>query len=220
MKLGFFYALILRGTRDFIYFCTMIEATLKTIDENWKIETYSTNATFGFDIKIAENKAHKIKIVFTDGLSNHAQTVKAEFEAFEKIELYFCMPEYWNSTEETWPMKWLDRLAEIPQKNKTWFGPGDTIPAGNPPELLSDRFPAQHFMLCSPIFTKDIFENPIWTENNISFLGIIPIDQYELEYKLRNSATILLRRLEKKGYDDRVDMFREAVCRKRILGLF
>lgn len=176
------------------------------------------NADYNFEIKVAKLVDYKVQFLFTEGLSNHTQRVKEGFEPFQHIELYFCLPDYWDLEKDIWPVDWLDRLATLPQKNNTWFGPGDTIPAGNPPQLLTDRFPANHFVLSEPILMAPLFEDERFKNIETAFLSIIPICQEELDYKLKNSATVLIRRIMNKGYSEKVDVFRTSVCRKRILG--
>ena len=198
----------------------MIADLLQEIAPNCIIDTMQENFNYGFSIKVAKDPSWNYYIVFTDGLSNTEQDVPPKYEAFKKLELYFCIPDYWELNNDTWPIDWLEKLAEIPQKNNTWFGPGDTIPAGNPPKALSDRFPANHFMLVEPLKVKDVVEDPIFKTAGIQFMGIIPILQEELDYKIRNSATVLMARLVKNNYTEQVDLFRQAVCRKRFLNFF
>ena len=198
----------------------MIADLLQEIAPNCIIDTMQENFNYGFSIKVAKDPSWNYYIVFTDGLSNTEQDVPPKYEAFKKLELYFCLPDYWELNNDTWPIDWLEKLAEIPQKNNTWFGPGDTIPAGNPPKALSDRFPANNFMLVEPLKVKDVVEDPIYKTARIQCMGIIPILQEELDYKIRNSATVLMARLVKNNYTELVDLFRQAVCRKRFLNFF
>ncbi len=198
----------------------MIEETLSTIDPKLEISTLHENIQYGFQIKWVHLPEWGCRLMFTEGLSSKIQEVKEGFEPFKKIELYFCLPDFWNIEVENWPIEWLDRLACVPQKNDTWFGPGDTIPAGNPPEELSDRFKANHFMLIEPITLGSFFENENWQALDIRFLGVVPISQDELDYKIRNSATVLTEKLKKANHTEKVDLFRTSVCRRRFLGLF
>ncbi len=176
------------------------------------------NTDYGFRIKLLQPKSKAYKLLYTDGLSSRAQPVKEGYEAFQKIELYFCLPAYWKIENEEWPLHWLNRLAELPQKNKTWYGPGDTIPAGNPPEQLSQTFEANHFMLAEPILLATELKSERAKQIETCFFAVIPILQPELDYKLRNSATVLTSRLIHKGHTEMVDTYRTSVCRKRFLG--
>ena len=196
----------------------MISETLSLIDPALKISVLRENAQYGFQVKWVNLPNEKCQLLFTDGLAKNVQQVKDGFEAFKKIELYFCLPDYWNLNENKWPIDWIERLGAVPQKNDTWFGPGDTIPAGNPPEIISDRFEANHFMLTEPISLAHFFENSFGTDFEVKMLGIIPICQEELDYKIRNSATVLTEKLKHANHSEKVDLFRTTVCRKRFLG--
>lgn len=195
----------------------MVDTRFKSLIADSEVEFIQHNEQYGFDIKLIPLKEAKCQILFTEGVSDFEQKVKEGYEEFQRIELYFCLPDYWKINEQNWPVKWLNLLAQVPQKNNTWFGPGDTIPAGNPPEILSDRFPANHFMLSESIQLAEEME-AIQKEMEVQFLAVIPICQKEIDYKLANSATVLLARLKHKGFSEKVDMFRTSVCRKRFLG--
>lgn len=196
----------------------MVESRLKSIIPEVNISLQKQNENARFAIKLAQAPSLKYQILFTDGLSEKEQPVKDGFEAYKKIELYFLLPDYFDLKKNDWPLFWLEKLAELPQKNDTWFGPGDTIPAGNPPQILFDNFPANHFMLVDPIDARLILTDDVWETAGIRFLGVLPICQEELDYKIRNSATVLLARLKRKGHTEKVDFFRPSVCRKRIFG--
>lgn len=176
------------------------------------------NTSYNFAIKHINPSDVPYQIIYTDGLHKNCQSVAKKHVEFERIELYFCLPNYWDIDQNKWPIYWLDKLAQVPQKNNTWYGPGDTIPAGNPPKSLTEKFEANHFMLVEPIEVAEEFDKMNFTEMNVKFFGIVPIFQQELDYKLRNSAKVLTQRLQKKGYSEKIDLFRSPVCRKRFLG--
>lgn len=196
----------------------MVEPLLKSIQPEITITPLVQNDDYGFEVKHAFSKSLNYQLIFTDGLSSKTQPVTDGYAEYQKIELYFLLPDFWKIQDIDWPLHWINRLAEVPQKNNTWFGPGDTIPAGNPPEILSDRFPANHFMLVNPIEATPILAHESILNAGIRFFGILPICQPELDYKIRNSWSVLLARLQKKGHSEKVDLFRSSVCRKRFLG--
>ena len=196
----------------------MIEEHLITQFESAKTETLLENTEYNFRIKLIQPKEASFQLLYTDGMSLFEQEVSEKYKEFKHVELYFCLPHYWNLKTNNWPLVWLEKLATLPQKNKTWYGPGDTIPAGNPPKALSEICAANHFMLAEPIDMKAHLTGPIWEEKGIHFFGVIPILQPELDYKLRNSATVLTSRLIHKGHSEKIDIYRASVCRKRFLG--
>lgn len=177
--------------------------------------THQLNQEYGFEIKSLRLEKEGVLLLFTSGLSNTNQFVDENSKALEKIELYFCLPEYFDLKKEQWPIYWLDRVASIPQKNKTWLGLGDTIPAGKPPEAISDKLTANHFVIMNPY----VIQKYLNEESEVYHLAIVPIFQEELDYKLRNSYTILFKKFSKNGITEMVDIYRSSCCRKRILGM-
>jgi hypothetical protein len=180
-----------------------------------EIQLVKQNADFGFDIHHVKVPELKCSVLFTAGLSQTEQRVKEGFEDFRKIELYFCLPDYMEVNGDHWSVYWLNRIAEVPAKFDTWFGMGDTVPAGNPPEVIFEPFEANHFMLTPPMLMNDFFNHDQIQQKGIQFMAIVPISQDELDYKLRNSWSVLLKRLQKKRFTEKVDNFRTSVCRKR-----
>lgn len=178
-------------------------------------EIIQVNEKFGFRILLYKPEQANYQLLVTDGLRKTAQEVNSDNEDLKHIELYFCLPEYWNIENAEWPVYWLNRIAEVPQKFKTWFGHGDTLPAGKPAEEVADNFAANHFMLSRPIHLKEVL-----TQNESqAFLGIIPLFQKEMDYKLKNSHTLLLNKFESKNINERLDIYRENTCKKKF-GIF
>lgn len=171
------------------------------------------NEEYQFDIDLVELADSKFKLLVTNGLREFKQAVNSDNEDLERIELYFCLPEYFNLEQNSWPIEWLECIARVPQKNKTWFGHGDTIPAGNPPVEVDPQFKANHFILSRPIHLSETFSaNRL---GNYSFLAVIPIFQREVDYKLKNSHTMLFNLFEKKKITEELDLYREDVRKKR-----
>lgn len=190
----------------------------KDLNINFSLEnviTLQSNQEFGFEIKSLRLEKEGVLLLFTSGLSKTNQFVGDNNKNLEKIELYICLPEYFDLTKEQWPTFWLDKIATIPQKNKTWLGIGDSIPAGNPPVAISEKLTANHFVIMEPnAVQKYITEN-----NGVCYLAVVPIFQEELDYKLRNSHTVLFKKFSKNGITEMVDIYRSSCCRKRILGM-
>ncbi|MFT4601631.1 MAG: hypothetical protein ACI857_001814 [Arenicella sp.] len=178
-----------------------------------------SNKEYGFDIfHIIQDKL-PYQLLYTVGLSNNIQDVDQKNAGLEKIELYFALPSFWNIDLHSWPIQWLNRITQVPQKNNTWFGMGDTIPAGNPPEFLHDAFDANHFMICSPDFLAEDLSGEKWAESEFKMLAVMVLFQNEVDYKLRNSHTVLQKKLRKKAVNEVLDTYRTSVCRKRIIGI-
>lgn len=191
---------------------------LKTIFNDGEIVKLQENKTYGFSINwLKATKKRPQHIIFTSGLAKHTQSVTEKCEEYKHIELYFCLPEYWKvedkSPEHQWPIHWINRIAEVPQKNSSWFGPGDTIPAGNPPKNLSTQMEENHFVLVEPM-KMEMLTEVLVEDKTIRFLAIIPIYQKELDYKLRNSAKVLMAKFQHKNNTEELDNYRESVVGK------
>lgn len=156
------------------------------------------------------------QLIFTEGLANYQQSVDDSNKSLEKIELYFCLPDYWDLEKKPWPLYWLNRIAQVPQKNKTWFGVGDTLPAGNPPKALDEKLLAEYFILLEPIFLKEELAN----NSNFKWLAVVPIFKKEFEFKTQNSAIPLIKKFELNSITEMVDVFRLPVGRKKFMGIF
>ena len=177
------------------------------------------NEEYGFNIQQIIPQDGPFQLIISDGLRKRKQEVNESNSGLEHIEIYFCLPDYWNLDNQSWPIHWLNRIAQVPQKNETWFGNGDTIPAGYPPEDLQENFKANHFILSRPIFLEEYLAGEKW-KGDFQPLAIIPIFKTEVDYKLRNSHTILFRKFNKLGVSELVDPYRPSTCRKRVLGMF
>lgn len=184
-------------------------------------EKILSNTEYGFDITYARAADDSFQILYTQGLRNYQQQVNDDNASFEHIELYILLPSYWNLERDQYPVNWLERLAIVPQKNNTWFGVGDTIPAGNPPEELAENFSANHFMLRPPIQLKDQLSGELWdAEMNFQFLAVIPLYQDEINFKLRNSHSMLFKKMDSFGYTEQWDIYRPSSIKKFLSRLF
>ncbi len=182
------------------------------------------NIEYDFSILYYKPDGKHHGILYTEGLAKNDQTEFAENVEFvyPKVELYFYLPKYWDLSkpEYKWPVEWLDRIAMVPQKNKTWFGPGDTLPAGskNPPDPINLIFKQNYFILSDPI-ADEAFNYP-FVEPDVRYLAVIPIFDKEFEYKKSHSAYKLLEKFKAKEYTECLDEYREVIAKKRFFGLF
>jgi hypothetical protein len=191
---------------------------LNTIFRGTEIVKIQENTAHDFTINwIKATKKRPYHIIFTSGLSQKEQAVNVKCEEYKHIELYFCLPDYWKvddrSPEYNWPIHWLNRIAEVPQKKNSWFGPGDTLPAGAPPKNISSMMEENHFILAEPMKIEQLTELEL-NDKKVRFLSIIPIYQKEFDYKLRNSAKVLIAKYQHKNYNELIDNYRESVIGK------
>lgn len=177
------------------------------------------NEAYHFTIKSLKPKDSNYQILYTDGLSIRLQPVDDKNWKFQHIELYFLLPDYWDLFKESWPVYWLDRIAQVPQKNNTWFGPGDTLPAGNPPEKINEIFECSYFILSEPLLLEELNTNS-FEDSSFRMMAVIPIFSKEFEFKSQNSGKALLKILQEKQIFEMVDIYRKPVARRKFMGMF
>lgn len=176
------------------------------------------NKKYAFSIHhvVTEGDHH---LLITDGLRLIKQDVNEVNQDLQHIELYMLLPVYWNLKDQSWPVEWLNKIGQIPKKNNTWFGSGDTIPAGNPPEALDEKLSANHFILSKPISLDGVLTGSKWKESDFQLLAVIPIFQNEVDYKLKNSHTMLFNRFHQAGVSEMIDLYRSTTYKRRFFGL-
>ena len=198
----------------------MISDKLNILFEFDKIEVFKENEDFGFWIKAGLSKRAGFYILFTEGLSTNLQKVDEKNEKLERIELYFLLPDYWDFSKKPWPIEWLNKIAQIPQKNKTWFGIGDTISANTGASGVDEQLACNHFILSESLLTDSKLSGSEWEKESIKLLAVIPIFQKEFDFKNQNSATVLFSIFRKNKVSEMIDIYRTPKARKKIMGLF
>ncbi len=183
-----------------------------------------TNEEFGFSIYWLKKGEQENGILFTKGLSdrNQSESTGVESEVHPFIELYFYMPTYWDlsDTLKSWPIDWLERIASVPQKNNTWFGPGDTLPTGkgHASSVINSEFQQSFFILNEPVAAVDVLKNI--GNSEVKFLSIIPIFKSEFEFKNSHSAYRLFQKMSKENFSEELDQYRPVIAKKKFFGLF
>ena len=191
---------------------------LKSVFVGAEIVSLQTNRAYDFSINwIKAAKQRPYHILFTSGLANKTQNTSEKYTEFEHVELYICLPDYWkvenNDPEYSWPIEWLDKIGAAQQNTESWFGPGDTLPAGKPSKALSPKMLQDHFILAEPMEIESLKEVNI-EDKLVKFLAIIPIYPEEIDYKLRNSAKHFMARYQLKKNTELIDNFRLSVVKK------
>lgn len=177
-----------------------------------------TNRLHDFSINwIKATKQRPYHILCTSGLANKEQNTSEKYPEFKHIELYICLPDYWKldkkDSEHHWPIEWLDRIGAAQQTTESWFGPGDTLPAGKPPKTFSPKMEQNHFILAEPMEVEVLKEVKL-EHKLVKFMSIIPIYREEIDYKLRNSAKHFMARYQLAKNTELVDNFRQSVVKK------
>ncbi|MBK7130052.1 MAG: suppressor of fused domain protein [Crocinitomicaceae bacterium] len=176
----------------------------------------SENNDYHFEIRLYADPNKQYQLLFTNGLRTKAQEVNERNVGFEHIELYMLLPEYWNLQQHSWPQEWLNKIAQIPKKNNTWFGLGDTIPAGNPTKPITEKFKAEYFIIAKPMKLERVLKTK---DAGFEFLAVIPIYKKEFQYKTQFSSIVLFEKFQEKNISEMIDEFRLPAARKKFLGV-
>ena len=171
-------------------------------------------------ITVMSDKFDDCKLLFTSGLSKLNQEVDEGHEAYTNIELFFCLPEYWNLDKEPWPLVWLRKMGDYVVKGNSWVGHGHTIPLSEPFQVADNQFTTDAFFIMRPDYLADQLGDDFSSEAGFVPLAIVPIYKQELDLKIRTSHNLLLKRFEKKAVDERIDIYRKSSCRKKVFGIF
>lgn len=159
----------------------------------------------------------EIKVVMTNGLSNFTMPVPEKFAGKEHVELYFCLPSYWDldNPHGQWIFEWIRKMAKHVVEKHTWFGIGHTFPNGNPAVPLSPTMKQKYLMLNEPVFLEKELSPLQLNDFEVNFLGIIPLFEDELDYKMGKGTYKLLRKMEAKGISELLDDFRLSALKSK-----
>jgi hypothetical protein len=162
-----------------------------------------------------------VTVLMTAGLSDYTMPVLEKWKGREHNELFFCLPTYWDADDTgnpnfNWVYHWIYRLEQFVREKQTWFGPGHTIPCGNPPAQISETMKQEYLIFLEPIFLEEPLRPMAVNERTVHFLGIIPIFGDELDYKMGKSTYKLLRKFKQRKIDERLDDYRVSVLRSRM----
>lgn len=152
----------------------------------------------------------EITVLMTNGLRTYDMPVPEKYEGKNRTELYFCLPSYWDTDniQEQWIFEWIQKMAKHVVEKRTWFGAGHTIPNGNPAAPLSKTMRQKYLLLNEPIFLKEELKPAVIDGLEVNFLGIIPIFEDEMDYKMGKGTYKLLHKMEGKGVSELLDDFR------------
>lgn len=167
-------------------------------------------------LKITVPVAGSVTILMTNGLSNHRMKVHEKYAGKEYNEIFFCLPDYWDFENPAgkWVFPMLEKLSSFVIEKDTWFGPGHTIPNGNPPVVFSEIMKQSFLVLDNPILLqKELapLESP--DGNKIHFLALIPVFKDEFDYKTSKGMYKLQSKFREKGVNELLDMYRLSVIR-------
>jgi hypothetical protein len=161
-----------------------------------------------------------LTIIMTSSLSEYTMPVTDKWKGREYNELFFALPAYWDLNDKdnatlTALFDWIYRLENFVISKNTWFGPGHSIPCGNPSEAISPILKQDNFMLLDPMFLESLFQPLKVNGKQVHLLAIVPVFSDELEYKMTKGTHKFIRRFYQKKFDERIDEFRVSMMNSR-----
>lgn len=167
-----------------------------------------------------ELSASPVSVIVTNGLRNYSMPVPEKLIGQEHIELFFCLPSYWDLTDlnnETmnWPFIWLEKLGKHLVDSATWYGPGHTFANGNPHKSFSQTMKPNHLILTEPMKLEEHFQAARLGELNVSFLAVVPIFEQEFDIKMTKGFVKFLRKFRAVNGSEIIDDYRENIFKSR-----
>lgn len=162
-------------------------------------------------------------LVFTNGLSNKTMAVPKGLEEKANTELFFLLSSDFDA--DSWTFKGMDlklvlnKMANLVLEKNSWLGAGHTFPNVTDQPSISIFTEMDHFMLIEPLIFQEELGSIKKNERPITFLAVIPIYKKELDYKLKNGAFTLMKRLRKNDISEYFEMKRPMVLKRKFFGL-
>ncbi len=162
-----------------------------------------------------------VTIVMTATLSEYKMPVLDKWAGREFNEIYFCLPTYWDfenytNPNSSWIYSWLYKLERFVRDKNTWYGPGHTIPTGNPEVPISDLMKQEYFIFLDPILLQKELSPVILQGKTVQFLSIIPIFGDELDFKMGKGTQKFARRFIQRNQDEKLDDYRQSILNSRL----
>jgi len=169
-------------------------------------------------------------VLVTTGMSDKPMNTPPEAKHLSYAELLMCLPPSWplslqrgellSNEQNYWPIRSLKFLARFPHEYNTWFGPGHTIPNGDPPMPFAENTKLCCALLVEPIlYGQDFAHLKVNDTKTVNFLSLIPIYTEEMDFKLKRGTSALLKRFNENGITEVLRLDRKNVC-KSPFGLF
>lgn len=167
-----------------------------------------------------ELSASPVSLIMTNGLRNYSMPVPEKLAGQEHIELFFCLPSYWDLSDledeaMNWPIYWIEKLSKHLVEKETWYGPGHTFSNGNPPKSFSATMKPNHLLIIDPIKLEEHLAPAKLKDLQVHFLAIIPIYEQEFDIKMAKGFGKFLRKFRAKNGSEILDDYRENIFKSR-----
>ena len=218
--------------RDSLEPVTGDPATIECIDNHISkffadtdVIVYRENASDNIPVDIywiKPDKEREYNIIITGGLSSLPMNVPQELDTLKYAELVALLPKDWPLEEKDlgdennyWPIRELKYLARFLHLNNTWFGGGYAISSLDPHEYMTHGNKFAGVIFLRSVTLPEEFSEIRLEDKTVYIYLMVPLFKEEMEYKLNHGTDALLRRFDKYGIADIIDINRINTCKTR-----
>ena len=138
--------------------------------------------------------SNELRVLMTDGLSDHRMNVHEKHVGEEFAELFVLLPSYWKLDEPenprmNWVFDWLTKLKKHVIEN--------------------------HFILSDPLELANELEPIQMANKTVYFLSLIPIFADEMDYKQGKGTAKLFSKFALQNITEKLDDYRSTVLKTR-----
>lgn len=166
---------------------------------------------------VAPTEARPCTTLVTSGMSE--RPMNAPSPELSRAELVLVLPPDWPLEQDQmddernwWPFRLLQQLAVLPHEYDTWLWWGHTIPNGDPPAPYADGAGFCGAVLFPPVLCDDAFTQLQVGDHTVSFLGVYPLYEDEMQLKLDQGADELADRFEAAHVSEDIQLGRPSVA--------
>lgn len=163
----------------------------------------------------------KVTLLITDGLRHFEMPTPEKFQRYQHSEIYICLPNYWevenfDKPNFSWVYTWINKIANFPQAQGKWLADGHSFEAkAQDAWSMSQHMKQPYLMLTDPILLRDYLADIDVEGNKISFLGVIPIFEDELDFKAAKGTYKLKKKFESNNVTELLDDFRMSIKKSK-----
>jgi hypothetical protein len=159
-------------------------------------------------------------VLCTLDLGEYQMPVPPNYESEASIELYFLLPEYWETSIENEVFYWaVNRLIAIKNYLKTdhWVISGNTFSMGEIPSGRLKEVGFAALLLLDPMAVEEL-KTPVQLGEKFRYFKVLtPVFKMEKDVKEARGLTKFIHRMMDKGVTEKLDEFREPVIKPRFL---
>ena len=193
-------------------------------DDRWVFHEI-VSPTIHLDVHVVPpTDAFPVLRLVTSGMAERPMTVPADSELPRFAELTVALPADWplaqgdeslSDERVYWPIRLIKDLARLPHDYSTFLWFTHTIPNGDPPEPYSTATGLCCALIVPPVVAPEQFAGLDCGERQVRILGVLPLYEDEMQFKLEHGVDALFDRLDDGGVADVIDPARPSVLARK-----